>query len=126
MKVYCNTCILHFPHEFQKTLKPPCNYWGQSGMATLPTKLKRKVWNWLFSMPSDEIAVACGIGLWFEIGAAPIVEERKFENLIPGYTNLTEEQRQQAQKEWYKKKAEERAAQPKEQQPVIPKSKVIN
>lgn len=104
MKVYCNNCSIHFKHEFETTMKPPCNYWGEMGMSTLQPELKKKLWDWLFEMPADEIGIAAKLGISFSINSAPITEDSKFENIIPGYDKMNEKQRQEAQRTYFKMK----------------------
>lgn len=102
MKVFCEKCGIHFPEDFEETFKPPCNFWGDMGMATIPDDLKRKLWDWLCSVPSDEIAIRTNIAIGIEIRTALILEEDKFENKINGYTELSEEQKKIAQKTYFR------------------------
>lgn len=104
IKTGCNVCSIHFVDEFEKTLVSPCNYWGDMGMSNLTVDLKKKVWDWLFAMPADEVGLKSGIGLSVNLGGYPISEEHKFENIIPGYKDLDDEQRKQAQKFYFKNK----------------------
>lgn len=101
MKAFCGVCMIHFKDEFDNTLKAPCNYWGDLGMGNLENDLKRKLWDWLFLLPSDEIGLKSGIGVAISLQGVPIEDGDKFENLIPGYKDLSEEQRKQAQRDWF-------------------------
>lgn len=106
MKIYDKSCGIHFKDEFDVTLTPPCNFWGEVGMSSLQEDLKKKVWNWLFTMPTDEISIKANLSMHISIGASPIAQEDKFENVIPGYTSMTEEGQKKAQKAYFKAKKE--------------------
>lgn len=59
------------------------------------------MWEWFFSMPVDEMALKFKLAMSFNINFIPVAEEHLFENVIPGYTNLTEEEKQGVQKRWF-------------------------
>ena len=44
MKIACETDIIHFEDEFKDTFKPPCNFWGDMGLANIEVELKKKIW----------------------------------------------------------------------------------
>lgn len=101
MKIFCKACGIHFPQDFDLTFISPCNYWGDLGMTNIPPVLKRKFWDWLFQMPSDELSgYGIGIGVQFLVG---VVEDyNKFENMVPEWPTMTEEQRQSFQRKYFK------------------------
>lgn len=104
MKFYCTVDGVHFKQEFEKTLEPPCNLWGEMGMSNVPVALRKKLWEWYFTMPSDEIALSCkiSVGLVFKIGAIEPGDE--FKNKVKGYEDWTEARQQEFQKEYFKRK----------------------
>lgn len=104
MKTFCKVCTIHFQDEFEETLKPPCNYWGDNGMSNMPAYYKKKIWDWLFSLPADEIGEKCNIGISVTYNGVPIEPSDKFENTIPGYVDLTENEKKAFQKDFFKKK----------------------
>jgi len=106
MKTACQTCVIHFVDEFEKTLIPPCNYWGQTGMSTLPTEAKKKVWDWLFSAPADELS-GFHVGMSITYYGVPIADEERFENVIPGYSSMSEEDKKHFQKEFFRKRQQD-------------------
>ena len=65
MKTYCKTCTIHFIDEFEKTLETPCNYWGDIGMTNIPVDVKKKLWDWIFSLPADELPMKYKIGITY-------------------------------------------------------------
>lgn len=98
MKISCDVDTIHFKGDFEDTLKTPCNFWGDMGFGNLEIHLKKKIWDWIFNCPSDEVGILAGRGIALQIGSAPIREESKFENLIPGYKEMEEEDRQKVQR----------------------------
>lgn len=104
MKTFCVACDIHFIDEFEKTLLPPCNYWGDMGMSNLDVELKKKVWDWLFSLPADEIGIKASLGIGVEIRAVPISNEDTFEAIVPGYVDMNEEEKKKAQKVYFRMK----------------------
>lgn len=107
MKFYCQSCGVHFPKEFEKTLKPPCNFWGQMGMSNLPKEYKKKVWDWVFSLPVDEIALKFKIGIGISLSSQPVSGENDFIKMIPGYEKMSEKEQQEAQRKYFKDKTKE-------------------
>lgn len=63
----------------------PCGFWGDLGMANMPDEDKIKIWNWIFSLPADEIGLKHSIGIGIQISTAPINKADLFENQIEGY-----------------------------------------
>lgn len=72
-------------------------------MANMPDEDKIKIWNWIFSLPADEIGLKHSIGIGIQISTAPINKADLFENQIEGYNELSEEERQRIQKDYFKK-----------------------
>lgn len=101
MKFGCGVDGVHFANEYEQTLKPPCNFWGDLGMSNMPEDLKKKFWDWLFSMPTDEIGLKSSIGIAIQISTAPIKPEDRLENKIVGYNELSDSERQMFQKEYF-------------------------
>lgn len=110
MKVFCKTCDLHFRNEFEKTLEPICNYWGAIGMSNVPVELKKKVWDWQFSAPIDEMVVSCKLSFSFVFSTTPIQKGDTFEEIIEGYSTMTDEERREAQREYFRNKKKEKEA----------------
>lgn len=123
MKIFCRVCTIHFIDEFEATIKAPCNFWGDMGMGNLDIDLKKKLWDWMFSMPTDEIGIKSGLGIWIQMGANPIQEEDKFENIIPGYVVMSEEEKKLSQKEYIKNKQHQ---QPYQTAPKKEKERIVN
>lgn len=71
-------------------------------MSNLDTELKHKFWDWLFSMPSDEIGILNGMAIWVQYGALPIAPDKEFKNMVPGYDKMTEAEQQEYQREVYR------------------------
>lgn len=97
-------------------------------MGNLPTEYKKKMWDWVFSMPADEIAVKFKLSVVFSIGAQPIEDANQWEKIKPGYGKMTEKEQQEFQRQHFKtamQKAREKSMEPKKD-PVVPQVKVIN
>lgn len=123
MKFYCKNDAIHFVQDFELTLKPPCNFWGDLGMSNLQIELKKKLWDWIFACPTDEIGILSNIAVSIQIEGIPIPDETKFENVVPGYKDLTEIEQQEYQRKYFKLKRTNPNAIP----PRIPKKeKLIN
>lgn len=103
MKVFCRQHGVHFPHEFNITCRRGCPFWGDHGLQKLPTKYKRKVWEWLFALNADELFGETGyeIALQFYGRRAPI--KHLWHNVKKGYAKLSEKQRQAFQKRHVRK-----------------------
>lgn len=102
VKFHCRVDGIHFPADYEDTLKPPCNFWGELGMSNLQPELKRKFWDWLFSCPSDEIGIKAHIGIGISFATGVILHENEFVNKVKGYVKWTEEQQQAFQREYFK------------------------
>ena len=103
MKLYCAVDGIHFVQDFEKTLQPPCNFWGDWGMTNVPVELKRKFWDWVYQMPTDEIALTCKLAISIGFSAHVFEEQDEFKNKIEGYESMSEEEQQQAQRAFFKK-----------------------
>lgn len=57
MKLVCNSCGIHWPHEFEDTLNSKCTYWKSKDLEDLPKEWKQRVWEWFFSLDWDELLV---------------------------------------------------------------------
>lgn len=102
MKFHCSIDGVHFPQEFDDTLKAPCNFWGDIGMSNLDLDLKRKFWDWLFNCPTDEIGIRSQIGISIQFQTIPLDKEDMFKTKVVGYSDWNETQQQQFQKEYFK------------------------
>lgn len=102
MKFQCRVDTIHFGDEFEKTLQPPCNFWGDMGAGNMPDDLKKKFWDWLFSMPTDEIGEKCQLGFSVMFQVTPISPYDKFVNKIDGYEFMTEQEQQDLQKQYFR------------------------
>lgn len=103
MKVICSQCGCHFKNNFDDTLKMPCNYWGDKGLANLPIKDRKRLWNWIFSAGFDELMIKYNLGIEFNFKAFQILDKVKFESIVENWNELTEEGRQKFQKEYFLK-----------------------
>lgn len=101
MKIGCSQCGCHFRQEFEKTLKPPCNMWGDKGFTNLPVKYKKKLWDWVFKMPSDEISILFDTAIAWMVQGVPILERDKFVNLVPGWEKYDEMRQQDIERWWF-------------------------
>jgi hypothetical protein len=106
MKFYCKVDGIHFPQDFEMTLKAPCNFWGDMGMSNVSEPMKLKIWDWIFSAPSDELALKEKTGLSIGITGVALSEDKQFKSVVPGYEDMTEEQQQQFQRDYFKKAQE--------------------
>lgn len=104
MKIFCQTDGIHFKDEFKDTLKPPCNFWGDIGMTNLPVKTKYIIWDWMFSLPADEIGLKFNVGISFSVKGIAIAEESRFENIVPDYKKLSEKEQKEFQRQYFKGK----------------------
>ena len=103
MKVQC-TCGPHFMDDFNDTNKSPCNFWGNMGMTNVDISFRRKVWDWLFAMPADEIAIRYNINLSVGLSGTAITDNDKIENLIPGYQEMSVTEKMEAQRKYFAEK----------------------
>ena len=103
MKVICKNCGCHFPEDFEETLKMPCNYWGDKGLANLPIKDKKKFWKWLFTAPFDEFLVKYNISIGMELNSYFVTERVKFEDIVENWNELLEEDKKKFQREYFLK-----------------------
>lgn len=101
MKFPCRVDGVHFPQDFELTFVPPCDFWGDLGLSNISKEDKKKVWDWIFSLPSDELGIKYRIAIALTINTAPIFEPDKFENMVPGYTELTELEKQEIQRQYF-------------------------
>ena len=102
MKMPCNQCGCHFPQDFDETFSAPCNIWGDMGASNLPDDYKKRIWDWFFTLPADEMGLKFSLGVSVLINFVPIQPESMFENRIPGYSELDEAEKQAVQKKWFK------------------------
>lgn len=97
----CGICGIHFPQDFDATLKTPCNFWGEHGLSNISVEDKRLIWDWIFKMPSDPMYIKYGINMVFSFGVTPIGKVQPFNELFENYDQLTEEEQQQLQRKYY-------------------------
>lgn len=102
MKTGCRVCGIHFGDEFDKTLIPPCNYWGDMGMSNFPQDLRKKIWDWQFACPSDEVYVKYKMQLALSISMVHVEEQNRFENIVKEWGSMTEEEKRSFQRAWFK------------------------
>lgn len=99
MKVFCKTCGIHFPEEFERTLGKGCGFWSRSGLEILPKEDKVRLWNWLFAFNFDELFVRTGVSLESGFHRA---STDSWESYFPGYPRLSEEEQRELQHLYYK------------------------
>ena len=102
MKAYCKFCGCHFPQEFEKTLKSPCNFWGEHGLANVDAKIKKEIWDWLFSAPIDKLNVLYSIDMPISFSAIPMISGGGFEDIVNNWEELSVEEKQEFQRSWLK------------------------
>lgn len=102
MKAYCKFCGCHFPQDFEKTLEPPCNFWGEHGLSNIDVEVKREMWDWLFSAPVDKLNVLYKMDLPITFNANPMVSGGAFEDIVVNWNEMTEEEQQEFQRSWFK------------------------
>lgn len=102
MKAFCSFCGCHFPQDFEKTLIAPCNFWGDHGMSNFSVEVKKEFWDWLFSMPVDKMHILYGVDLPVSFKAVPIAQGNKFEDIVLNWAELSEEDKQTFQRNWFK------------------------
>ena len=100
MKLGCSVCGCHFPKEFEETLKPPCNFWGEIGMSNLPVDTKLEIWQWAFSLNVDEIAIKTKTSIAYSFKGIPF-SENEWAVQFPEYESLSEEDQQDFQKQFF-------------------------
>jgi hypothetical protein len=104
MKVFCENCGIHFKQDFKITLLPECNFWGDLGLGNIPEVDKLKLWDWMFKFPSDEFYIKYKLGMAMTIKAVKIEDDTKWENIKPGWEKLSEKERQDYERAFYKHK----------------------
>jgi len=102
VKAYCKFCGVHFPDDFEKTLSAPCNFWGEHGMSNLTVEVKKEVWDWLFSAPIDKLNVLYNIDMPITFNAVPTASGGRFEDIVMNWADLSEEDKQSFQRNWFK------------------------
>lgn len=102
MKIFCNQCAIHFKGDFKETLKAPCNFWGDLGLSNIEATDKKRLWDWLCELPSDEFAIKYGIGLGFKLSSQVVNLKESWDKIYPNYNNLSEKQKQDLQKKHFK------------------------
>jgi len=93
-KLLCPTCGLHFDDEFLDTLKPECGMWRAFNGTKLSDEDKKKVWDWWFSAPGNELAYKYNLHL--QIVFAP------FKTVIAGGEHGNEFATSVGEKRWKK------------------------
>lgn len=104
MKIVCRVCVVHFADEFEDTLKAPCNFWGDIGLSNISNEDKKKFWDWSLTTIADEFFVKYNLRLNHQCFFDIPTDEEKVENSIPNYKTMSEEEKKQAQKEYFKEK----------------------
>lgn len=104
MKMNCRVDGLHFPQDFEETLKPPCNLWGELGLSNLDLELKKKFWDWYFAMPADEISIKAKVVMGVQFVVSAVRKEDEWKNKVAGYEDLTEKEQQELQREYCRRR----------------------
>jgi hypothetical protein len=105
MKMHCRTCGCHFDDDFEETLKPECGMWRERGFSDdMSEEHKRAIFDAFFSVPVDEIADATGVVTDIQIKAFPGMNYsgNQFEEMVPGYLYMTDRERRDFQKRYFK------------------------
>lgn len=103
MKLGCYTCGCHFPQDFDITLTSACNFWGDHGLTNVSIDMKKEIWDWLFAMPSDKLAILERIGLAINFAGVALEQKYTFEKLVPNWNTMTEKERQDYEREHFKR-----------------------
>ena len=98
MKITCGQCGIHFPQDFEKSLV--CDFWKERGADGLPVKYKKIIWDWIFSLPVDEILIATKYSINASWGAEKVDVTNQFEKNVPGYVDWTEKEQQHFQRRY--------------------------
>ena len=104
MKAYCTFCGCHFPDEFEKTLEPPCNFWGEHGLSNVSKGIKKEIWDWLFSAPIDKLNVMYKMSMPIKFNAVPMAVGAGFDSIVSNWSDLTEKEKQDFQRLWFKER----------------------
>lgn len=115
MKLGCRVHGCHFGDEFEQTLDPGCPFWSDMGAAQLSDDMKRKFWDWVITIPADEIFVKENLMTSFAFGFQKVEEGQKLENLIPGYAKMDEATKRVAQRIYFESKP---------MKPIVPKDEI--
>ena len=102
MKTGCKFCGCHFKEDFEKTLEPPCNYWGDKGMDNLPVEIKKKVWEWVFSTPAPDVKHHGKSDFIMDFKAIPEHRSTVFKDMVKNWSELTDDQRKEFQRNYFK------------------------
>lgn len=97
MKTACSTHGAHFPDEYKKTLTKACNFWADRGLAALPAKYKKQVWDWMFGVNLDEIYSKGRHKLEISLIGRKVAKPKVFAD-IPEYAKMSEGQRRRFQR----------------------------
>lgn len=98
MKIFCKQCGVHFPEDFQNTLK--CRFWKDLGGEKLDEQHKKEIWDWLFSFNRDKFSIETNIAVNFNLQLQP-VQGNDFAK-IDGYVKMSEIDQRKFQKDWFK------------------------
>lgn len=107
MKITCYSHGAHFSNADDEFVKCPY-YWKATGTTDLPDDSKRDIAEWLFTMPVDKIWLETGWGLSVPLFKGDFVGwYNSLAENVPGYEDMTEEQRQAWQKQMFRKQLNE-------------------
>lgn len=98
MKILCPTHGVHFPEDF----RPRCPVWQLWGLNSLKKENKRKVWDWMFALDIDAIAIEEKVAIDNQIRGIPIKEANWFAENVPGYKQWSDNKRKRFQEQWFK------------------------
>lgn len=100
MKIFCKTHGVHFPDEFDKSLK--CSFWKEHGLKKLPKKYKKMIWDTQFSIDVDKIALETKISINIQIFGTEIKGSvNQFEENIEEYKSWDDDKRKNYQKMYF-------------------------
>lgn len=105
MKTFCSFHGAHFSNEFKNTLHWRCPLWKEKGLKNMPNKYKKKIWDWSFALPIDEIGLKTGFILRIGFEGNKAVNKSDidwFMKNIPGYKNLSDKDKREFQKSHFK------------------------
>ncbi len=100
MKVFCKTCGIHFPEDFEDSLEERCGFWNSQGLGELLDDDKAKLWEWMFSFDFDDLFTRTGIQL--QSGFHREYEGQPWTKIFTGYPDLSEQEQRELQHHYYK------------------------
>jgi hypothetical protein len=103
VKLQCLSCGCHFASDFEMTQQPTCSFWGDYKMGNLPLEWKHRVWDWLYSCPTNEMEDAVSVGIVLTFFGNPVKNTEDFSEFVGGWEEMTEIERKDYMRDYYKR-----------------------